>query len=191
MTRFHGLAGVGIATCLSCLAAPGLSGCFLVPHGCTDIGWFEGLTITMIGPSRRPLLDGSYHIAVVADGVPVTLDLVVAGPRTSCVAGCAVSKPNGAGRLVELSLISGGGIEVSLAYGGGGGPAVVAIRVSYEGDDVASTTLTPRYRTDELNGPGCGTATQAEAELTLALPGLTEIPDGPLGIDAGVRDAGL
>jgi hypothetical protein len=150
-------------------AAVALPACGL---SCTDIGWFEGFTLEIAGSA--PFRDGSYQLALVADGIEERLAFTVDGDVFTCAAGCVIGADNRlTGRLDGVGAIDGGigTLELHVARDGGGGPARIDVVLRFGADVIGNATFTPDYRREEINGDGCGVATFASDDLVVLYPG--------------------
>ena len=155
------------------LGTIGLSSCWGTV--CTAVGWFEGLTVELSSPD--PLADGSYELAIEADGV----DLVLAEEYRDGVAACRPMGEEGACTAVvplpddrhlyaEIA-VGATSITVYLNYVDhdslAGGPEVATIRVQRDNKTLFEGTFEPAYAREELNGDGCGVATTALVKVPL------------------------
>jgi hypothetical protein len=151
-----------------------LSGCG--PHDCTAVSWYEGLTVDLLSPG--PVADGTYKLAIEADGVEV--DLAVEYVDAFPAACYPDRQERSCSDVVELTIdrhlnavieASQSGISVNLFYQDrgslAGGPDVASIQVRRDNETVVEGTFRPSYVRDEPNGDGCGVATRARYELAL------------------------
>jgi hypothetical protein len=150
------------------------SGC--TSNDCSAVSWYEGLTVDLLSPG--PVADGTYELAIEADGVAVSLAVqyVDAFPAAcypdreerACSDVVALSIDRQLNALIEASQT---GISVNLYYQErgslAGGPDVASIKVQRDSETVVEGTFEPAYSRDEPNGDGCGVATRARHELVL------------------------
>lgn len=168
------LATTAVATQIGCQA-----------HTCTLVDWQDGLSIRVGLDGAESLPPGDYEVVVDADGEEIRTAFSV---DSELVAHCAdepgalcVSEIGlGGDRRLQLEVSAGqyfrgGGVRdlgIVLVYfddGEDGGPARAAVRVEHDGTIIGDQLFEPTYRRYEPNGPGCGWATQAEAEMLLML----------------------
>lgn len=153
---------------------PGATACF----PCTLRGWYEGLTLSI--RSANGPFDGAYTIDLVADDTSLAIPILVpAGMSAQCLgdeamSDCVTQIDLGDDRSLWVSLTQINADQFDLnvyrADGDGldGGPAMVTVNVSRDGAIVGGLSITPTYTQRELNGNGCGVATEASAELVVA-----------------------
>src|SRR5688500_5513526 len=151
---------VVIATSLSGLLLLS-SGCGLLPHGCTAIGWYEGLTLDLnvVGGAG---LDGPYELELDLDGLGVTKKVIFDDAMLYCVDGCYGAELGHAGRYeFRLSLTPLGRRALRIVVtrydedGMAGGPQRAMLVVRQEGVEVGAASFEPDYDRRELNGAGC------------------------------------
>jgi hypothetical protein len=161
------LIAVALAAGLAVVVTAG--GCRLY---CTLIGWTEGLAVT-IRPDAPRFAEGVYRVEVVADGEAIMAEVSVEGEVAQCSEppgyACHVERAVTDGRTLRLDLWMdpGADAELALSYAGGGGPAVAVVRVLRDGVVIGEETFEPQYTREEINGPGCGVATRATAEMVI------------------------
>lgn len=170
-------APLGLVALFGLTAPTTATGCAL---DCTLIGWFEGLTVSVESPGG--LADGTYLLATEADGVELSVAIKLQGGIASCPtpgsggSRCEAAASAGRDRVLRASVEGTGPsparLSLNLYYTDGGdfdgGPEVARIRVVRDGDTLGARSFEPDYRREEINGRGCGVATQAEAVLTLS-----------------------
>jgi len=147
-----------------------LTGCSM---SCTDVGWREGLTVSMT--SKQPLTAGTYHVVIEIPDETFELDLVVAAPENT-QNGVTVSEHLTRGDWQVNASLSGsdafgsdGDISVGRRGDESGGPESISITVSQDGTEIGRLELDEiTYRQHEPNGPDCGVATTASATLELS-----------------------
>jgi hypothetical protein len=157
--------GVAIARLAAILLAASLPATACIGQSCTLIGWEEGLSVHL---TPSPLPAGRYDIEVVADREPIALAVTVTASGTSCDAeACSREVALDDGTALRLRFVYDGIAIATVGDDASGGPAEAVVTVRRDGVEIASDTFTPDYRREEINGPGCGWATTAEATLAL------------------------
>lgn len=170
--RAPATAGLAIAAALTQPA------CF--ETSCTDIGWREGLTVDLV--TAGGYADGGYDVVAVADGITLRGRFTVFGPEAICDVTCMLVADGDAGELVGSLELSGDAGEPGIDRlrvnvhrirddGFAGGPARLDLSILVEDVELVRSSIEPAYRSEEINGDGCGVATTAEVTVELADPG--------------------
>jgi len=153
---------------------------------CTGLGWNEGLTVEVYSPDG--LGNGTIEVTIEADGVPVVLAIEVDGDTAACVpndeegTSCASEVSVDADRRLFATIqdSSAEAIGLNLYYVDGnslaGGPEVTHLRIARGGKTLVDATVEPEYTHEELNGEGCGFATEALVKLTVSPAGASSPP---------------
>ena len=157
-----------IAAALAITLAQGCSS-----QNCTLVGWNEGLTVTMT--SNQPLTAGTYHFSLEIPGETFEFDLKLEAPKNT-LDGVYVSKHMTRGHWQVNASLAGsdafgtvGHISVGRFRDETGGPPSLILTARQDGSEIGRLELDEiAYRRQEPNGPGCGVATTASAELVLA-----------------------
>ncbi|HEX4338853.1 MAG TPA: hypothetical protein VH062_23265 [Polyangiaceae bacterium] len=134
-----------------------VSGCSPDARSCTDVGCEDGVVVVMSSgedAGSGPLPDGTYLVAVTADGARSTATCTVNVGKPDCV--------GAAGPLLFFS--SGSDIEVHV----GTRSKAVGIDVTRNGVALMSQTVAPAYHDVSPNGAGCS-PTCAEATVHVGL----------------------
>lgn len=155
--------------------------------GCTLIGSIHGLVVSLAG--EPTLTDGQYVLRLTADGTDASMGFGVSEARIVCAAEnetesapgfesayCASRVPHGNGELLlELR-------KDAWPPNPSGAPALVVwtyldhntgvarqvdIVVERDGREVGQGMFTPQYDHREVNGPGCGVTSFAEASVAV------------------------
>lgn len=145
-------------------------------NDCTLLDWNEGLTVDFLTPDLLP--DGSYKLAVEADGVAVDLAVDFEDGFATCAPGgdappcsdvVALTLDRNLHASIELAVPINIGVNVYYTDGGSlaGGPERASIRLQRDGETILEATFEPSYVRDEPNGDGCGVATRAGYEVTV------------------------
>ena len=145
-------------------------------NDCSLVSWSEGLTVDFFTPDLLP--DGSYKLAVEADGVAVDLAVDFEDGFATCVPGgdappCSDVVGLTLYRYLHASIAAAVPINigVNLYYTDGGslagGPDMASISLQRDGETILEGTFEPSYASDEPNGDGCGVATRARYEVTV------------------------
>lgn len=124
--------------------------CTACGSSCTEIGCLEAATVNFSRPLGQ---SGAYVVDVSADGTHMKCSIGQSSPRSaSCDDPRAYVFIDSGGALTGVSV--------------DGRIQSLAVTVLRDGTQVADGTFQPAYRGVELNGPGCGTCSQATATLT-------------------------
>jgi hypothetical protein len=133
------------------------------PLICTKIGYENGLAVEVNVPPEA----GVHRFTVEAEHEVLSLDYEVNEgglPIPACDADCLIE-----GDRLEIDPLTSHppGLFVAIVRRRGQdiGPSQVTLSVSRGGSVLATADLTPRYRTREPNGPGCGVHVFANVEL--------------------------
>lgn len=142
---------------------------------CTAIGWTEGLVVDIRSPAA--LADGAYVLAAEADGVEIELTFDLEGGVRTCAGPgdfpCISEVQVGTGRRLIAAIDDSGPefMAFNLYYVDGdelaGGPEVARLRVFRDREEIGAATFEPEYTREEINGEGCGVATEGRVELML------------------------
>ena len=119
---------------------------------CTDIGWFDELTLTFAEPLVDP---GGWTIRVTSENGP-TREVTTSIPE-----GDTGGVPETSIRVVWAGDAI-GGVELDDFT-----PRHVDVRVLHDGEEFGSGGADPVYEESEPNGPGCGTQRIGTATITL------------------------
>jgi hypothetical protein len=136
---------------LAVLGAAFLSTTFTAcSSSCTDIGCIEAVTVSFSHPVSQA---GAYIVDLGADATHLKCTITLpAHGSASCDDPRAYVFVDSAGALTFASV--------------DGRIKSLAVTVLRDGTEVASGTFQPAYQGVELNGPGCGTCSQATETLT-------------------------
>jgi hypothetical protein len=146
----------------------GASACIAAPPTCTEIGTQGGLELEVDTGGTF----GQYRVEIIAGGDILSLDYEVSSVGVTCKDLCSSSgirfafdqgfeavdvKPNIFGLVTKLPDRQ-------------DGPDALTVRVYQNGTSIAERAITPAYTESEINGPGCGVTSSAEAIVQLPVP---------------------
>lgn len=145
-------------------------------NDCAAVSWPEGLTVDFLTPDLLP--DGSYKLAVEADGVAVDLAVDFEDGLATCAPGGDAPPCSDVVGLtlhrylhasIEVAVPINIGVNLHYTDGGSlaGGPDMASISLQRNRDTILEATVEPSYVRDEPNGDGCGVATRARYEVTV------------------------
>jgi hypothetical protein len=160
------------------------AGCSAFPtHSCTYVGAScDQTTITLQSPNDA-WTAGTYSLAVTMDGTSAQCSVQMPDPTpTDNVNGNCGSSTGVSLALTTMyscppPVCKGGACEVNCTLIAGhfrmtlvmqGMPTEVGVNLSLDGNTVVSETIAPKASTDEPNGVGCGTCTNASATVSVA-----------------------
>ncbi len=135
------------------------------------MGWTEGLTIEL--SSDQPLPAATYQLSIEIPDETFDLELQLNAPSNT-EQGLYASKHLTRGHWQLNASLAGsneagsGEISIGRFNGKAGGPESVLVTVRQDGTEIGRLELDGiAYRHDEPNGPDCGVATTASAEMEL------------------------
>jgi hypothetical protein len=130
-----------------------LAGCAGGDTVCTDIGWFDQLTLTFAEPLAEP---GDWTFRVTSENGP-TREVSGSIPEDTGTYG-------GESILIVYDDDAIGGLELYDFT-----PRHVDVRVLHDGEDYGNGGADPVYTESEPNGEGCGIQRIGTATITLIL----------------------
>jgi hypothetical protein len=155
---------------------------------CFNVGWYEGFTLAIHPDPEAPLPEGIYAFEVVADAIETHFAIRSDANQVVCIdndGGCRAELDAG-NDMTLLAMVDPQagvddlfGFELHLMYSAGdgdqridaGGPAQVDVTVTLDAGEIGRSQSSPEYTVREVNGPGCGLATEAPREtLIVTIP---------------------
>lgn len=151
--------------------------------GCTELGWYPGLTLSAGAADRAPFADGRYEVTLEAEGDLLRTRFTVRAGRGHCDEGyetasdgtCRLLARGSAAHDYDATLVMPGpttSFIVNVFFIEGGeeaGPGHARLAVDRDGERVYARAFEPNYERRLPNGPGCGVAVTAHERLEIPL----------------------